>query len=132
MFQTDRDWRPPAELQRPGPRPVRLAGRGIGLSILMVFIIIFGFGTGALMTYKSQSQQRERQLLDSEGRPADGTVLRLWRTNDKSVYHMVQYRFTAEGRDITASRVAPQHLWNTLHVDDPIQIRYVPSDPAIN
>src|SRR5690349_4533918 len=92
-------WQPPDELRIPGPRSVKIRGKGIALVCLTVVFLIAGPVLSVFILRQVQ-QQRLRELHFAEqGVLATATVVRLWHYNDKSNTPMVSYRFST-GTDI--------------------------------
>jgi hypothetical protein len=115
-------WKPPRELDRPLPRPVRLTGGGIAMCLFAAFAIAGGVWIAA---DNGRQAVEERRVL-AQGRETGAVVTRLGRGK----FCLVDYRFTAGGREYDGSApIAPQHF-DRLGAGQPIAVRYLPSDPA--
>jgi hypothetical protein len=125
-------WTPPDGLNRSGPRPVRLAARGIFLSVVCAVLAIGGLIAAVWLTREGRRQEAEARLMAEQGKESQGEVTRLWSIGGKSDEHRVAYRFTVSDSDFAGSQDIRSGYWRSLQVGSPIPIRYLPSDPARN
>jgi len=125
-------WNPPPELNRAKPRPVTLTGGGVALTVFSIVMALGGIGVGIGLRIDGQHREAELRLMDEQGRDAQAVVTRLWQTGGKSSQNMAAYRFTADGREFRNEASLALSHWESLRVDSPVAIRYLPSDPARN
>jgi Protein of unknown function (DUF3592) len=123
-------WKPPRELDRPLPRPVRLTGGGILLYVLSAVLLAGGVMGAIWLDGKWRAQQAEARRMIDEGRQTEGAVTRLWRGGEDSEDYRVDYRFTVHGRDYDGYAIIGGEYWQRLHLLSPIPVRYLPSDPT--
>jgi hypothetical protein len=124
-------WTIPPELDQPLPRRVRLSGTGVFNCVFAAASIIAGMAIAnqavqGELRREAEAQARTRQV-SAEGRETDATVTRL--TSGLGI-DSVGYDFTVDGRTYSGYGVmAPSH-WAALQVGSPLEILYLPSDPA--
>ncbi len=123
-------WRPPAELDRPVPRPIRLTRAGILLYVLSALLLAGGFLVAAWLSGVVRAERAEAHRLAVEGRWADAAVTRLSRSGEDEGDYLVDYRFAANGRDHSGQVSVDGGRWKRLHVLSALLVRYLPSDPA--
>jgi hypothetical protein len=126
-------WTPPAELERPLPRPVRLTGNGIALCVAALLLATGGNEEAIWLAGHSRRQAADvRRILD-DGRDIEGVVTRLWQTYGKGPQYHVAFHYFVNGLlyDARPADIGWQQ-WQNLQVGSPIPVRYLPSDPARN
>lgn len=126
------NWRPPAELSGPLPRPVRLNGRGTILVVAMLINAAVGIFSGIAIGIQSNREAREQQLLKQEGVSANAVITRLWQTSGKNPHLKVSYQFEYQGSTFSGIAEPPRAAWRELSTGSTIPIRFAPSSPGIN
>jgi hypothetical protein len=132
MSDLRQNWTPPAELIGSGPRETRLSGAGIAISVLAGLLILGGAAAGIGLERVAKREMDEQALLREQGKQAEGSVTKLWRARDKENSPMVAYEFQAEGSVYGRSVEAPLAIWKRLAVGAPLEVRFLPADPARN
>jgi hypothetical protein len=112
------------------PRDVSLTAGGRTLVGLAVVLVAGAIVAGVAMYRVVERQADERRAILTEGVMTTGTVTRLW--NDDDNRRKVRYQFAAQGRIVTGEQSVSSERRRTLHVQSPIDVRYVPSNPAVN
>jgi hypothetical protein len=125
-------WTAPDGLGYSGLRPVRLSGAGLAMAALSAIFVIGGLILGNLLWNQSRRENDELTQLENQGAQAQATIVRLWRSGGKENTPRLSYRFEVDGQVVTGSTRVARKKWATLHVGDPIPVRYVPTNPAIN
>ena len=125
-------WTAPDGLGYSGLRPVRLSGAGYALAALSAIFVIGGLVLGNFLWNQSRRENAQRAQLEREGVRIEATIVRLWRSGGKDNTPRLSYRFQLQDQVVTGSSRAPRKTWNALHVGDPIPVRYLPANPAIN
>lgn len=127
-----RNWKPPIELTRSGPRSIGLSGQGTALACLAAILLAGGVFLAAWLGAVARRQAAERQLLDEQGRDVDAAVTRLWRTGDKEHAPMVSYEFDWDGRGYSGRGSLRFIEWKTLAVGSTLTVRFLPARPELN
>ncbi len=107
--------------------------------VFLVSGVLFLVG-GAYTTITGLAHDRS---LEQEGRTVDGTVLEKtvgtrrvesYRDEERRIetYYSVAYRFSVLGEDITDRVELGKDVWDRLQEHGPIQVTYLPDDPAIH
>ena len=105
-----KQWEPPKGLNRPAPRPVRLATLGKALVILSVVFGVLGAGMALLAQRQIERETKREEALRERG--ADATVTRTWMGGDsKSRTPMVSNRFTTNGREVKSNSAMHREVW---------------------
>jgi hypothetical protein len=126
------NWTPPDGLGYSSSRAVQLATGGKALVGLSVFFLILGPVLATVLGNQIRHErERDRQLAD-QGADAAATVVRAWRASDKEAAHMVSYRFTVDGREVTGQSKLYRDGWSAIHAGDALPIRYLPLHPEVN
>ena len=127
-----RNWKPPIELTRSGPRSIGFSTTGKAVVGVAVLLLIGGIFLAAWLGGMSRRQAAERRLLDEQGRDLDAAITRLWRSDDKEQAPMVAYTFDWEGHGYKGKGSLPLRVWRRLTVDSPLPVRFLPSRPQLN
>lgn len=127
-----KNWKPPAELNRATPRPVKLTGGGMGAIALAVFFALAGIAAYIGLRMEGQREQAELDLLVSQGQTVSATVDRVWTTSAKSRSFIAAYSFEVDGREYDGDHALARAHWLPLRPGSPIEVRYLPSNPALN
>jgi hypothetical protein len=126
------NWTPPRELTRALPRETQLSGRGKLMAVMGWIFLMASIPVYILM----QNQDRERtarvEALRTQGREANGEIVRLWHSSGKSHTPMVSYAFTANGVRLHGESSVPGDSWDGIQKVGFLPIRYLPSNPATN
>ena len=125
-------WRPPPELERSRPRPVRFTGKGKFTIFIMLALVAGGF-TGAVMLYRQAAADRRRdQLLAAAGSEAEARITRLWRSSGKSRRCYVAYQFSSGDAVIGRSASLPCPAWGRLSNGERVRVRYLTGKPEVS
>lgn len=125
-------WQPPAELDRPMPRPVRLTAWGILLYVLSALILAGGLIGTVGLARECRRQQAEETRMHAQSRRVAGVVTRLWRDSEDSGDYHVDYRYAVRGRNHDATATIDSDFWNRLHPLAAVAVTYLPSEPTHN
>jgi len=125
-------WEPPEGLNRSLPRPVRLSAQGKVFVVLGAIFLIAGIGFGLMMARQVRQDAEREQLLNEKGVEATGTVIRAWRSSDKSRTPMVSYHFPVNGMELGGQSSMQTEAWRGIQVGGALTIRYLPEDPRVN
>jgi hypothetical protein len=125
-------WQAPDGLGYSGMRPVRLKAAGYFLVSMAAIFLVASLVLGTYLWNKSQREQADRQKLESEGARVEATIERLWRSGDKENTPLMSYRFEVDGRVVRGSTPVPRERWRRFRPGDPVAVRYLASNPAIN
>jgi hypothetical protein len=126
------NWTPPDGLGYSSARPVQLAAGGWVLAVLGVLFLIGGPLLAWFVSGQIQREKERNRLLAEQGVETTATIVRVWRESNKEGDHMVSYRFSADGSEITGRSKMYRNVWADLHAGDPLPIRYVPARPDVN
>lgn len=125
-------WTPPPELTGPLPRKTRLSNDGMATALVAtVFLLVF-MAFAARTAIHAAKQKAQMEALGREGLPATGEVKRLWYSGLLMTTPWVRYTFTANGAAFTGASSVPEDLRRGLREADPMPIRFLPSNPAVN
>lgn len=125
-------WSAPRELLSAPPREVGLTPGGVALAVTGVLLALGSIAGAALLVHVSERQSAEyREILD-EGHDIEARVVRLWRKKGENKRTMAEYAFDFEGRTYRKETRVPPALWNTLRVDDPVRVTFLPSNPEVS
>jgi len=124
-------WRPPPELERARPRPVRYTAVGVAARVFVALLVAGGLALGVGLYVKaSKDQERNRMLGQATGR-AEALITRLWRGGEKNSHCYAAYQFSAAGVFVTRTASIPCRVWRTLSSGHRREVRYVESNPEI-
>jgi uncharacterized protein DUF3592 len=121
----------PSELSVPMPRKVRMDTSG-GRFIFFVVLFCFSWG-GAILGfhgYDAFGEIRQRDALRQRGYEAMGEVIN--ETNHRGAPASVSYTFSVNEVTYSGNAQLPVFRRMIIHKSDPIAIRFLPSNPAIN
>jgi hypothetical protein len=124
-------WTPPRELARALPRDVGLSGLGMFKAILAVALAVAAIPVFLTMRGQYARQVAQMERLRTEGREAQGEIVRLWRQGRSST-HMVAYAFSVEEQRFHGQASAPSGVWDGLRKAGFLPVRFLPEDPKIN
>jgi hypothetical protein len=125
-------WRPPAELERSRPRPVRFTVRGKFILFLMVTMVGGGLIVGMVLYRRSAAEGREDRLLAVAGSESEARITRLWQTSGKNRRCFATYQFQATEALVSTSAVVNCRAWKELSEDQRLKVRYIAGNPAVN
>jgi hypothetical protein len=126
------DWTPPDGLGYSSARPVQLAAGGWVLVVLGALFLIGGPLLAWFLSGQIERDKERNRLLAEQGVETTATIVRVWRESDKEGTHMVSYRFSADGSEITGRSKMYRNVWSNLHTGDSLPIRYLPLRPEVN
>jgi hypothetical protein len=132
LIELQRNWKPPEELTRSCPRPVRLSGGGKGLLVAAVALFAGALAGSAILAGFGARQAEEQRLLGDHGAEASAVVTRVWRSRGEERQPWVAYQFTAGGHIYERQVKAPLQIWKTLQSGSFLPVRYLPSNPKLN
>jgi len=122
-------WTVPPELTGAAPRETERSEEGAG-SVLSVTLLVLAAIAMVVLSFIADARQKAKtEVLRREGRETMGRVTGL---RHKPGAYTVRYAFNANGVAITGESPAPEDTWNGLRDADPLAIRFLPSNPAIN
>jgi hypothetical protein len=127
-----RDWTPPPELARGGPREVKLSGGGIAVSVVACLLLLGAIAAAVGLSRVAARQSNETRQLAASGIEAQALVTRHWRSGGKDSERRVAYWFEYEGRAYEGSARTPRSVWAELEVGSPIRVRFLPGRPEVN
>jgi hypothetical protein len=120
-------WTAPPELTGALPRETRMSEEGAGWATLVAFMMLAAMALAVWIPVAQARQKARTEALRREGREAAGKITGLWRKSNKVIY-----AFNANGVALTGEADAPRDTWDGLRIADPLAIRFLPSNPAIN
>jgi hypothetical protein len=126
----------PRELLRSAPRDVRLSGGGRALAIFAFLLAVASPGIGVLLHMKAVRNSELASQRIAEGVTTTGRVTEIQlRKGDKN-RSVVKYSFNVldqQGQQEGSARMRRRELQALqLHTGDPIEIGYLPRNPADN
>jgi hypothetical protein len=121
-------WKPPEELDRPLPRPVRLTSRGIASWLILVSLLAGGVALAVPFARESRLAEAEALRMLAEGRETGAVVTGLRYLRG----YGVSYKFAMAGREYEGGGGIAKQRWQRLRVGAPVAVRYLPSDPTRN
>ena len=125
-------WTAPPELMRGRPREVRMTGGGKFMAVLGLLFLLGSLPLYVLIHNQDQRTEKRVAALHADGREAQASVVRLWRSSSKGSNRMVSYEFTVEGSVFRTSKRVPSSIWSRLKTGDTLRVRFMPGDPAVN
>jgi hypothetical protein len=119
------------------PEVVRLKGQTKTLeAILLTCFMLFGglfVLIGVWLVYSSWQRIHTARLLARRGEVVTGRVTDCWieTDSDGDKEYCVAFRFAEPGQPEITTAEYNRKAYNTLQVDDSVQVRYVPGNPDI-
>jgi hypothetical protein len=126
------EWRPPAELERSRPRPVRFSGQGKFILVVMLALVAGGLIGAVLLSRESAAERRDDRLLALAGSDSEARITRLWRTSGKRGRCFAAYQFRAAEAVVTTSAAVSCGSWRSLTEGQSRKVRYIAGNPALN
>jgi hypothetical protein len=120
-------WTAPPELTGAVPRETRMSEEGASSATLVTFIMLAAMALAVWISVAQARQKARTEALRREGREAAGKTTDLLHKSNKVIY-----AFNANGVALTGEADAPRDTWDGLRTGDPLAIRFLPSNPAIN
>jgi len=120
----------PSELVGSRPRDVRLTAAGRIVNGLAIALIAGAIAVAILLSRVSAEQSRAREAFTRDAVTVTAEVTRLWRDSDEEKHRWVAYRFEASGAAFSGRSRMGSSQWRALQVGSPIDVRYLPADPA--
>jgi len=121
----------PRELTGPLPRKVRLSKNGNRMAIAAVVMFALGIVLTLWIGVDRVQHLLHRAALRRDGRTTVGQIRRVW-SSSRSMKTRVSYTFAVNGVLFVGDELVPHHLAVGLEDSDPLAIRYLPSNPAVN
>jgi hypothetical protein len=115
----------PSELTGQLPRRTRLAKNGIQSAVVFAILLALAVALSIRPGMNAMREMQTKEALLRDGIEAIGQV-------DRTAGHHLNYSFTVDGRSFTGNAFLPDRIKDSLQDSDPIQVRYLPSNPAIN
>ncbi len=112
------------------PRAIELSGGGRALATAAALLFVGSIVGGAWMTRVANTQAANRSALLSRGVTTTGLVARLWSDGDDR--RRVRYQVVLDGRRYERESHVTNEQRRTLTVGAPIDVRYLPNNPAVN
>jgi hypothetical protein len=132
LSRLQRDWKPPVELERAGPREVKLAGAGIAIACLACLLFAGAIAAAVGLTGVSRRSAREVAALDESATEIQAVVTRHWKTSGESSERRITYQFEYAGRTYHGTSRAPRDIWARIDVGSPIRVRFVAGNPELS
>lgn len=120
----------PQQLTHSRPRDVALTSSGRALVVVAVLLFIGAIGAGVALYSVARRHAVERRAIVEHGVTVTGVVTRLRSSGDDR--RLVSYEFVADGRAMRGERTVSEERRRTLRAGSPIDVRYLPSNPARN
>jgi hypothetical protein len=118
-------WRPYVEDKTDTPPKTATGG-----CFLNLFTVMF-LGFGLLAMGAALAEQFTRRQLNMTGIIATATITRLdIETDDEGTSYSVTYQYVVSDQVYTSSTSLTREFYNILSVGQPIEIRYLPNEPA--
>lgn len=121
----------PAELMGRIPRRVRLTGTGWLNVFAATLFSLLGFVFAAQIVKAVILDTATQNELRQGGRESSGVITGKW-TGGRSLAPSVSYAFSVDGTIFNGKAKVPRDIWDSLHQDDSLPIRYLPANPNIN
>lgn len=122
-------WRPPAELQRSTPRPVRLSLAGRAAFAGMVALLAGAVALGIILDLEREKALALKARLNREGVAAQGRVLSTGLTRDEDERAYIVYGYSVGGvtrqKRVTLNR---RDAWK-FPIGASVPVRYLPEEP---
>jgi hypothetical protein len=121
----------PPGLRLSRPREVRLTPGGKVVIGLIAVLTVLNVGISVTLA----AQRRTERAADAalvNGRSANATVLRLWRSGDKNKHAMASYRFVVDGESFSGQSSLPLAQWQALDQGSVLPIRYATGRPSVS
>lgn len=115
----------PSELTGQLPRRTRLAKNGIVSVILLTILLVVAGALSFRPGMNAMQEMQTRAALRDLGSDAVGKV-------GRTRGYYLDYSFTVDGRSFTGHALMPDRIRDSSQDYDPLLIRYLPSNPAIN
>lgn len=133
LWKLQEGWRPPPELERGRPRPVRYTGAGIAAWIFVWLFVAGGLALGVGLYVKATNDQERNRLLASATGRAEARITRLWqRRSGKETRYLADFVFPAGPEVYSRTVRVPRGAWGRLKEGDRREVRYVESNPGIS
>ncbi len=122
-------WRPPAELNRSTPRPVRLTGAGYAAVAGAVLLFAGAVALGIFLPVQLRHAQDSAALLAAEGVTTDARIVRTGVDSSKNHEPFVVYEFHADGRRYEHRMTIYRRDQEGYYVGAAARFRYLPGNP---
>lgn len=132
LWQLQEGWRPPPELERGRPRPVRYTAAGIATRVFVGLLVAGGLALGVGLYVKATRDQERSRLLGLATGRAEGRITRLWRSGKNNSSCRAAYQFSSAGVLVTKTASIPCRAWRGLSEGDRREVWYVESRPEIS
>lgn len=133
----DRDFPPidlasiPRELTGPVPRRLRLSKNGNRMAAAAAVMFALGVFSTLWIGVDRVQHLLHRAALRRDGRETVGEITRVWSAS-RSMKTKVSYIFAVNGVSFVGEELVPHQLAASLRNSDPLPIRYLPANPAVN
>jgi len=121
--------RVPPELERTIPRDVELTGQGVAVLVIAVLIAMTAIVGGSVLAILAQRGTAIHDQEVREGVAAAAEITEVGRTRGKDRRTYATYRFSVDGKVFGGRTVFANRDERNLVVGQPIEIRYLPSNP---
>jgi hypothetical protein len=115
----------PSELMGQLPRRTRISHNGIQMAIAATGLLAFAVFSSYFVIANALQARQTRDALRRESNETTGQVKRTHKSK-------VDYTFTVDGRSFAGEAFMPNQMAESLRDFDPLPVRYLPSNPAIN
>ncbi len=123
------DWKPPAELARSTPRPVRYTGAGYACVAGAIAMLAGGVALGVFVQVERRHALDSAALLRVQGVTTDARILRTGVDTSKDHEPFVVFEFNANGRRFERRMTIHRRDTQTYPVGAAARVRYVPGSP---
>ena len=123
------DWKPPAELARSTPRPVRYTGAGYACVVGAIAMLAGGVALGVFTQTERRHALDSAALLRAEGVTTDARILRTGVDSTKEHEPFVVFEFNANGRRYERRMTIHQRDVDPYPAGAAARVRYVPGNP---
>jgi len=121
----------PGELTGSSPRKLHLSKNGKRMATAAAVMFALGIFLTLWIGVDRVQHLLHRAALRRDGRTTIGEVRRVW-SSSRSMKTRVSYTFAVNGVPFVGEELVPHHLAVSLEYSDPLPIRYLPSNPAVN
>ncbi len=122
-------WRPPPELERSRPRPVRLSAKGKGMLFLILALLVAAVVGGVSIYRRSARESQQERLLAVAGSDGEARITRLWRGSGKDRRCYAAYQFPVGEAVIGRTTRVPCERFKE---GQQVRIRFLAASPEIS
>jgi hypothetical protein len=124
------DWRPPSELERSTPRPIRLTGAGRAVTAAMILMIAGSVALGVWLSALRHREQARAAALAAEGVTVEAQIVRTGIDSAEDRRPFVVYEYTAGGRTYQGRTTLQRSDSGRFPEGAAATVRYLPAEPG--